>query len=150
MLRYKQSSLWLRRYGKRRFRYSTLPLGILFNASVSLEMSGNFCGHTGPKCSAIFTPDHNAPVTGGINLRLPVGGDAYGIPRNTSTGSKCLLSNVTITPLTSPYFVLTVLELKVADDDVDDVDDEDDDAANDDDDPVAAASLLTITTPIKT
>jgi hypothetical protein len=44
--------------------------------------------------------------------------------------------------------VLTVIELNVVDDDVDDVDDEDDDAA-DEDDPVAAASLLMITTPIK-
>jgi hypothetical protein len=76
MLRYKQSSLWLRRYGSSRFKYSILPLGILFKASVSLEMSGNFWGHTGPKWSAIFTPDHNAPVTGGMNLRFPVGGDA--------------------------------------------------------------------------
>lgn len=74
-------------------------------------MSGSLCGQTGPNLSATFTPDHSAPVTGGINRRLPRGGLAYGIPRNTSTGSKCLESRVTMTPLTSPYFVRTVLEV---------------------------------------
>jgi hypothetical protein len=45
--------------------------------------------------------------------------------------------------------VLTVLELNVVDDEVDEAADEDDDA-DDEDDPVPAASVLMITTPIKT
>ena len=43
----------------------------------------------------------------------PTGGDAYGTPRNTSTPSRCR-SRVTITPDSSPYFVLTILELSSA------------------------------------
>lgn len=57
--------------------------------------------------SALRTPDHSAPVTGGINRNEPIGGDAYGMPLNASTGSKCLPSKCTITPDTGPYFVVT-------------------------------------------
>lgn len=53
------------------------------------------------------TPDHNAPVTGGMKRNDPIGGDAYGMPLNASTGSKCRPSKCTITPDTEPYFVCT-------------------------------------------
>lgn len=55
--------------------------------------------------SAFLTPDHMAAETGGINLRLPTGGEAYGMPRYASTGSKCLPSNCTITPDKAPLRV---------------------------------------------
>lgn len=57
--------------------------------------------------SALRTPDHRAPVTGGIKRSDPIGGDAYGIPLNASTGSKWRPSKFTITPDTEPYFVCT-------------------------------------------
>lgn len=60
--------------------------------------------------SAFFTPDQRAAVTGGINLSDPVGGDAYGIPLKTSTGSKLRPSKCTIVPETAPYFVCTILD----------------------------------------
>jgi len=62
--------------------------------------------------SAFFTPDHNAPVTGGINLSDPIGGEAYGIPLNTSTAPRFRFkfSNCTIVPDTAPYFVCTILD----------------------------------------
>lgn len=57
--------------------------------------------------SALRTPDQRAPVTGGMNRNEPIGGDAYGIPLNASTGSKCRPSKCTITPDNEPYFVCT-------------------------------------------
>lgn len=55
-----------------------------------------------------MTPDQSAAVTGGMNLSDPVGGEAYGIPLNTSTGSKFRPSKCTIVPDTAPYFVWTI------------------------------------------
>lgn len=46
-----------------------------------------------------------------MNLNDPVGGDAYGIPLNTSTGSKFRPSKCTIVPDTAPYFVWTILDV---------------------------------------
>lgn len=63
--------------------------------------------------SAFLTPDHSAPVTGGINRSEPTGGDAYGMPRNDSTGSKCLPSKCIITPDTAPYFVCTMRDVNL-------------------------------------
>lgn len=63
--------------------------------------------------SAFFTPDHNAPVTGGIKRNEPIGGDAYGMPRNASTGSKCLPSKWTMTPDTEPYLVWTMRDVNL-------------------------------------
>uniref|UniRef100_A0A1A9W1F0 Uncharacterized protein n=1 Tax=Glossina brevipalpis TaxID=37001 RepID=A0A1A9W1F0_9MUSC len=55
--------------------------------------------------SAFFTPDHIAAETGGIKRKLPTGGEAYGIPRYASTGSKWRPSNCTITPDKAPLRV---------------------------------------------
>uniref|UniRef100_A0A1A9VW76 Uncharacterized protein n=1 Tax=Glossina austeni TaxID=7395 RepID=A0A1A9VW76_GLOAU len=46
-----------------------------------------------------------AAETGGIKRKLPTGGEAYGIPRYASTGSKWRPSNCTITPDKAPLRV---------------------------------------------
>lgn len=61
--------------------------------------------------SAFFTPDQSAAVTGGMNLKDPVGGEAYGIPLKISTGSKFRPSKCKIVPETAPYFVCTILDV---------------------------------------
>uniref|UniRef100_A0A182UR03 Uncharacterized protein n=1 Tax=Anopheles merus TaxID=30066 RepID=A0A182UR03_ANOME len=53
----------------------------------------------------------SAPVTGGMNRRLPTGGEAYGTPRNASTGSRWRPSRCSIVPETAPYLVCTIREL---------------------------------------
>lgn len=58
-----------------------------------------------PYLSAFRTPAHVAADTGGIKRSDPVGGEAYGIPLNTSTGSKLRASSCTIVPDTAPFFV---------------------------------------------
>lgn len=66
----------------------------------------NVSSHSGKTyLSAFLTPDHMAADTGGINLKLPTGGDAYGMPRYASTGSKWRPSNCTITPDKAPLRV---------------------------------------------
>lgn len=61
-----------------------------------------------PYLSAFRTPAHVAADTGGIKRSDPVGGEAYGTPLNTSTGSKLRASNCTIVPDTAPFFVWTI------------------------------------------
>lgn len=113
IFKYRQSSDWLTRNGNILLRYSSRPFDTLFRTAVSFLISGKTWGHTGLNLSATLIPDQRAPVTGGMNLSEASGGEAYGIPLKTSTGSKYLDSRVTITPLRSPYFVLTTLELRV-------------------------------------
>jgi len=109
MFRYKQSSLWFRRYGVKRWRKSNLLLDMRFRASVSFDMSGRRCGQTGANWSAILTPDHIAPLTGGMKRRLPTGGAAYGMPLYTSTAprKRSRTFGVTMVPMMSPYLVCT-------------------------------------------
>lgn len=93
MYRFKnrQSSLWLVRNMYKRFSCWYLPRGICNKAAVSLLMSGKCWGQTAPKESASLMPSQGIGDIGGRNRKSPTGGAAYGIPRNTSTGSKCLL-----------------------------------------------------------
>ncbi|KNC21489.1 hypothetical protein FF38_00590 [Lucilia cuprina] len=67
-----------------------------------------------------------AAETGGINLKLPTGGDAYGIPRYASTGSKWRPSNCTITPDKAPLRVWIIRDESCEELDDDDDDDDDD------------------------
>lgn len=64
--------------------------------------------------STFLIPDHKALVTGGINRREPVGGLAYGIPLNASTGSKWRPSKWIMVPDSWPYFVCTTLDVSWA------------------------------------
>lgn len=93
MYRFKnrQSSLWLVRNMYKRFSCWYLPRGICNKAAVSLLMSGKCWGQTAPKESASLMPSQGIGDIGGRKRKSPTGGAAYGIPRNTSTGSKCLL-----------------------------------------------------------
>lgn len=84
MLRYRQSSLWLLSVGSILFKSFSRFLVITFKASVSFEISGKFWGHTGPGESALLIPIQFEGVTGGMNLSLPTGGIAYGIPVATN------------------------------------------------------------------
>lgn len=63
--------------------------------------------------SAFLTFDHRPVETGGIKRSDPMGGEAYGMPLNTSTAPRLRLkfSNCTIVPVTWPYFVWTILEV---------------------------------------
>lgn len=89
--RNRQSSLWLVRNMYKRFSCWYLPRGICNKAAVSLLMSGKCCGQTAPNESASLIPSHGIGEIGGRKRKSPTGGAAYGMPRNTSTGSKCLL-----------------------------------------------------------
>lgn len=89
--RNRQSSLWLVRNMYKRFSCWYLPRGICNKAAVSLLMSGKCCGQTAPNESASLIPSHGIGEIGGRKRKSPMGGAAYGMPRNTSTGSKCLL-----------------------------------------------------------
>lgn len=96
---------------------------MIFNDSVALPMSGSFCGHTGPYLLASRTPLQCDGVTGGINLNVLIGGEAYGTPKNASTGDReagdgrCddvpgvedeeSRDRGIITPRRVPYFVFT-------------------------------------------
>ena len=89
--RNRQSSLWLVRNMYKRFSCWYLPRGICNKAAVSLLMSGKCCGQTAPNESASLMPSQGIGEIGGRKRKSPTGGAAYGMPRNTSTGSKCLL-----------------------------------------------------------
>lgn len=67
--KYKQSSDWFCRNGKRRFKYSNLPFGILPRADVSFCMLGNRWGHTGLNLSDTRIPSHGDGVRVGLNLK---------------------------------------------------------------------------------
>lgn len=115
MLRYRQSSLCFCRCGSRRRRCSSLPAGIRRRASVSLCTSGGFWGQTGAGRSAIRMPFQCVGVPGGMKRMAPVGAEAYGTPRNTSTGWRLCRrppSGLTIEPFRAPYLVVTVRELR--------------------------------------
>ena len=130
MLRYRQSSLWLLNSGINIRRYSYLARGICFKASDSLARIASiscgvvsFWGQTGVCRLASRTPRQCVGVTGGMNLRPPVGGVAYGTPRYVSiSGSSSVVVvygvrrfNLTTEPLNEPYLVLMVRVDRVAD-----------------------------------
>lgn len=62
----------------------------MFSDKQSSEMNGVpppgkncvFCGHEGPYCSAENGVENRAFLTGFEKRRLPMGGSAYGTPRN--------------------------------------------------------------------
>ncbi len=82
-------------------------------------MSGSLWIQTGANLVASRTPLQWERVTGGINLRVLVGGEAYGTPKNASTGDRDNNSDADgdedidgdlrgiITPRNAPYFVFT-------------------------------------------
>lgn len=113
MFRYRQSSDWFRRYGSRRLRYTSRPTGMRCKAAVSLDTSGKRCGQTGPGVSANRTPSHGDGVRVGPNRLEPMGGVAYGTPRNVSTvpggreADGFAASTVRTTPCSLPYRVCT-------------------------------------------
>jgi hypothetical protein len=74
--------------------YSNLCKGIRFNDSVELfiiiDEKGIRCGQTGDSLLAKRVPLQWVGVTGGINLKEPMGGVAYGTPKKASIVCKVI------------------------------------------------------------
>lgn len=106
MFIYKQSSLWFVSNGNNFSKYNSRPLGNSNKASVLFPISGGRWGQTGEKESARRVLLHMDGVTGGMYLRDPKGGVAYGTPKKASTGGwlKCCCN---IIPRKGPYLVTT-------------------------------------------
>lgn len=108
-MRYKQSSdcevssLKLLLISAARPELSLAPLELL------LDRSGMFWGQTGRNLFARSVSFQGATVTGGMNLRLPRGGVAKGMPRKVATGWR-LSVGCWRTPCTGPYLVATFLK----------------------------------------
>ena len=68
-----------------------------------------FWGQTGRNLFARSVSFQGATVTGGMNLRLPRGGVAKGMPRKVATGWR-LSVGCWRTPCTGPYLVATFLK----------------------------------------
>lgn len=108
-MRYKQSSdcevssLKLRLISAARPELSLAPLEVVF------DTSGMFWGQTGRNRFARSVSFQGATVTGGMNLRLPRGGVAKGMPRKVATGWR-LSVGCWRTPCTGPYLVATFLK----------------------------------------
>ena len=64
-------------------------------------------GHTGAKWVALRTSGHVAGGSGGWKRCSPVGGAAYGTPRNCTTGPRISLLSSFLTPRSRPYTVVT-------------------------------------------
>lgn len=110
MLRYRQSSLWFPNSGMRRLRVSSRPRGIRSRAAVSLWMSGSRCGQAGPGVVDRRTPSQGMAARVGAKRFEPIGGVAYGTPRNTSIGFRCRAGFMFLTnPWSLPYRVCTIL-----------------------------------------
>lgn len=65
-------------------------------------------GHTGAKCVALRMSGHGAAGSGGWKRRSPVGGAAYGTPRNCMTGPRISLFSSFLIPRSLPLAVVTI------------------------------------------
>lgn len=64
-------------------------------------------GHTGGVSRHLRTSSHGSGLLVGVKRPSPLGGDAYGMPRKTSTGGSEWLACCWMKPWTRPYLVLT-------------------------------------------
>lgn len=104
MFKYRQSSLWS-------CTYEETTSKLLVNHTGSMT-SGNlpsmiFWGHTGANWVAFLISDQGDGGSGGWKRCSPVGGAAYGTPRNWITGPKISLLSSFLIPLILPKLVVT-------------------------------------------